>query len=382
MDGFENPIDNEVEATGRFRIYLGAMAGVGKTCAMLDEGWRRYTRGADVVAGLVETHDRDYTKSLLRDIPVVPPKQIHYKGHLFFEMDTQEILARRPTVVLVDELAHTNIPGSGPHEKRYEDVLDLLDAGIAVISTLNVQHIESIADAVEDMLGVKIKERVPDYVVRKADQIELIDSSPQQLRRRMLHGNIYPADKVQTALDNFFSTQNLTALRELALRYVADETDEDLISFLRRQNKRVFETRERFLVGLSLSSDTSRVLHRAARMALRSKADLTAILILADNDLSDKQREHINSLKKLSYDLGVVFIEKTGSKIADILVATAFELQITQIVLGSSKRSRLQELTKGSVISDVLRKVRKAGIDVHIIGVRSYDVSMATDFSS
>jgi len=374
----ESSLTNEVEAAGRFRIYLGAMAGVGKTCAMLDEGWRRLQRGADVVIGLVETHGRSHTQELIRDIPVIPQRVVTYQGREFTEMDTGAVLARNPEVVLVDELAHTNVPGSGVHGKRYEDVLDLLNAGIDVIATLNVQHIESIAGAVEEMLGVRIAERVPDWVVRQADQIELIDSSPQQLRRRMLHGNIYPQAKIQSALDNFFTTQNLTALRELALRYVADEADEDLLSsFANRHGRRVFETRERYLVGLSLSPETPRVLRRAARMAARSKADLRSLLIMPDSDISEQAGREIEELKKLSHDLGVVFLEKSGSKIADIMVETAFEHQITQIVIGASKRSRKDELLKGSIVNQVLRKVGPMGIDVHVIGIRDYDPGMA-----
>ncbi|WP_298338285.1 universal stress protein [Ferrimicrobium sp.] len=374
----EQSASNEVEAAGRFRIYLGAMAGVGKTCAMLDEGWRRMQRGADVVIGLVETHGRVHTQELIREIPVIPQRVVTYQGRQFMEMDTAAVVARHPDVVLVDELAHTNIPGSGPHEKRYEDVLDLLNAGIDVIATLNVQHIESIAGAVEEMLGVRISERVPDWVVRQADQLELIDSSPQQLRRRMLHGNIYPESKIQSALDNFFTTQNLTALRELALRFVADEADEDLLlSFANRQGRRVFETRERYLVGLSLSPETPRVLRRAARMAARSKADLRSLLIMPDTDISESASREIEALRKLSHDLGVVFLEKYGIKVADVMVETALEHQITQIVIGASKRSRRDELLKGSIVNQVLRKVGPMGIDVHVIGIRDYDPGLA-----
>ena len=192
--------DEGVRPTGRFRVYLGAAAGVGKTCAMLDEGWRRFQRGADVVVGFVETHKRPYTMEQIRDLPVVPRKQVEYRDSAWEEMDVDAVIARRPEVVLIDELAHTNVPGSGRHAKRWEDVLEILDAGIAVITTVNVQHIESLADAVERITGVGVRERVPDWVVRRADQLELIDSSADQLRRRMLHGNIYPENKVPSAL--------------------------------------------------------------------------------------------------------------------------------------------------------------------------------------
>ena len=190
--------DDAVRPTGRFRVYLGAAAGVGKTCAMLDEGWRRFQRGADVVVGYVETHQRPYTMEQLRDLPVLPRKRVTYREAEWEELDLEAVLSRRPEVVLIDELAHTNVPGSGPHEKRWEDVLAILEAGIAVICTVNIQHIESLSDAVERITGVAIRERVPDWVVRRADQVELIDSSADQLRRRMLHGNIYPG--AQSAL--------------------------------------------------------------------------------------------------------------------------------------------------------------------------------------
>ena len=216
--------DEGVRPTGRFRVYLGAAAGVGKTCSMLDEGWRRFQRGADVVGGFVETHKRPYTMEQIRDLPVVPRKQVAYRNAAWEEMDVDAVIARKPEVVLIDELAHTNVPGSGRHEKRWEDVLEILDAGIAVITTVNIQHIESLADAVERITGVGVRERVPDWVVRRADQLELNDSSADQLRRRMLHGNIYPEQKVPSALNGFFRTENLVALRELSLRFVADES--------------------------------------------------------------------------------------------------------------------------------------------------------------
>ena len=220
---------DSVSPAGGFRIYMGAVAGVGKTFAMLDEGWRRHRRGADVVVGFVETHGRPRTAELIRDLEVVPRKVVAYRESQFEEMDLDALLERRPEVALVDELAHTNVPGSGRNEKRWQDVIELLNAGIHVITTVNVQHLESIADAVERMTGSRVRERVPDWVVRKADQLELIDSSPEQLRRRMVHGNIYPPAKVQDALTHFFRTENLVALRELALRFVADETEEELL---------------------------------------------------------------------------------------------------------------------------------------------------------
>src|ERR1700678_1879635 len=246
-----------VEAAGHFRIYLGAAAGVGKTYSMLNEGHRRSQRGTDVVIGFVEAHRRLHTEELVAGLEVVPGKTVESRGTVFEEMDLDAVLRRHPKVALVDELAHTNVPGSSHNPKRWEDVTELLGAGIDVITTVNIQHLESIADAVEQITGVQIKERVPDWVLRKANQIELVDSSPEQLRRRMIHGNIYPAAQVPQALAHYFRTEHLTALRELTLRFLADETEEQLLEYLRRQHKGVvWETGERILVGITAAPGT------------------------------------------------------------------------------------------------------------------------------
>ncbi len=232
MSAVGDRVEDEVRPTGRFRIYLGSAAGVGKTVAMIDEGCRRAQRGRDVVIGFVETHGRTYTAERAAELEAVPRKKVQYRGVELEEMDVDAVIRRKPEVALVDELAHTNVPGSGPHEKRWEDVIQILEADIAVVTTVNIQHLESIADAVEKITGVRVGERVPDWVVRTADQLELIDSSPEQLRRRMIHGNIYPRDKVPAALSGFFRRENLAALRELALRFVADETEEEIQQYL------------------------------------------------------------------------------------------------------------------------------------------------------
>src|ERR1700722_183271 len=274
----ERDIAGEVEEVGPFRIYLGAAPGVGKTYAMLSEGQRRRRRGTDVVAGFVEAYGRPATEELISGLEVIPRKAVDYRGKRLEEMDLDAVLRRRPEVALVDELAHTNVPGSGRHGKRWQDVLDILGAGISVITTVNIQHLESIADEVEQMTGAKVRERVPDWVVRKADQIELVDSSPEQLRRRMVHGNIYPQQKVTQALANFFRTDNLTALRELALRFLADETDDELLEHLRRHETSVgWETWERVMVAVTAAPGADALLRRAARMAARLKSELDVI---------------------------------------------------------------------------------------------------------
>ena len=208
-------------ARGTLRIYLGAAPGVGKTFAMLNEGRRRRDRGTDVVVGVVETHGREKTAAQIGDLEVVPRRTVDYRDATFEEMDVDAVLARRPGVALVDELAHTNVPGSR-NEKRWQDVDELLDAGITVISTLNIQHLESLNDVVERITGSAQRESIPDEIVRRADQIELVDMSPEALRRRMAHGNVYPAERIDAALGNYFRVGNLGALRELALLWVAD----------------------------------------------------------------------------------------------------------------------------------------------------------------
>jgi two-component system, OmpR family, sensor histidine kinase KdpD len=370
--GNDRVVDSdEVEAAGRFRLYLGAAAGVGKTFAMLDEAHRRAGRGTDVVVGYVEAHRRPRTEERIEGLEIVPRKVVVYRGSRFEEMDVEAILARRPRLVLVDELAHTNVPGSGPHEKRWQDVMQLLEAGIDVISTVNIQHLESIADSVEQMTDTQVRERVPDRVVRKADQIELVDSSPEQLRRRMVHGNIYPAEKVPQALTHFFQTDNLFALRELALRFLADETEEELLEHLQRRHAgRLWETAERILVGVTAAPGTAGLVRRAARIASRSKAELDVVHI-ASGDAVSGHEEAIAALKELAIAVGARWHEVTSSDPARALIGFARENQITQIVIGASQRSRLQELLGGgSIARRVQRGAGAAGIDVHTIARR------------
>lgn len=362
-----------VRPAGRFRIYIGSAAGVGKTCAMLDEGWRRHERGTDVVIGLVETHGRHRTAELIRDLPAVPRRVVEHRGATFEEMDLEGVLARRPEVALVDELAHTNVPGPGSHEKRWQDVLDLLAAGIAVISTVNIQHLESLADAVEVITGARIRERVPDWVVRKADQLELIDSSADQLRRRMLHGNIYPATKVPSALNGFFRTENLVALRELALRFVADETEEELLRFLEEHRPAgVWDTTERFLVAVTSAPGSAVAVRRAARMARRTKGDLLVLHVrdVERESSSGAAADALQSIRTLTEDVGGTWIEVAGDDPARTVVEVAAEHQVTQIVVGATQRSRWDEITRGSVVRKILRFAAERDIDVHVIARR------------
>ena len=365
-----------VEAAGRFRIYLGAVAGVGKTYAMLNEGHRRLGRGADVVVGFVECHKRRLTEELIGGLEVVPRRVVDYRGSRLEEMDLDAILARRPKIALVDELAHTNVPGSGRNVKRWQDVLDILAAGIDVISTVNIQHLESIADEVEHMTGAPVRERVPDRVVRKADQIELGDSSPEQLRRRMLHGNIYPKERASLALINFFRTDNLIALRELALRFLADETDDELLEHLRKhESPEVWETCERIMVAVTAVPGTEGLLRRAARMATRLKGELDVVHVTA-GDATPRTRpddhKSVAGLEQLTADIGARWHELQDDDPARAIASFARGNQITQIVIGSSQRSRWQQLTGGgSRVKRIIDEAGALGVDVHVIALRS-----------
>jgi two-component system sensor histidine kinase KdpD len=353
-------------ARGQLRLYLGAAPGVGKTFAMLNEGRRRHDRGTDVVIGIIETHGRAHTAEQIGDLERVPLRRIEYRGSEFEEMDVDAVLARRPEVALVDELAHTNIPGAG-HEKRWEDVEVLLAAGIDVISTLNVQHLESLNDVVERITGVKQRETIPDGVVRRADQIELVDMTPEALRRRMAHGNVYKSDRIDAALSNYFRPGNLAALRELALLWLADRVDEGLESYRERNNiTEPWETRERVLVAVTGAPGTEALIRRAARMAQRTHGELLGVHVRSDDGLTGNGRsDAVERHRKLLTDLGGEYHEVVSSDIAAALAELARVENCTQLVLGASHRSRWDVLTRGSVINRVIRL--SGPIDVHVI---------------
>jgi two-component system sensor histidine kinase KdpD len=362
---------DEPDAAGRLRIYLGAAAGVGKTYAMLSEGHRRQERGADVAIAFVECHGRGLTERLIDGLEVIPRQTVTYRGSQLQELDLAAVLHRRPQVALVDELAHTNVPGSGPHEKRWQDVLDLLAAGIDVITTVNIQHLESLADEVERMTGARVRERLPDWVVRRADQIELVDSSPEQLRRRLVHGNIYPSEQVAQALTGFFRPENLTALRELALRFLAAETGDELLRHLSgTEPDVVWETTERILVAVGAAAGGDALLRRAARIAARVRAELDVVHVTAPDSRAEDDGE-IGPLRDLAADLGARWHDVRDDDPVRAIARFARQRQVTQIVIGSSQRSRWQQLVSGG--SNVLRLIREAGavgIDVHVIAQR------------
>ncbi|HEY2430749.1 MAG TPA: universal stress protein, partial [Acidimicrobiales bacterium] len=343
-------------ARGRLRIYLGAAPGVGKTFAMLNEGQRAKERGVDVVVGFVETHGRPRTAEQVGELEVLPRRRLTYRDSTFEEMDVDAILARRPERVLVDELAHTNIPGS-KHQKRWEDVEELLDAGIEVISTVNIQHLESLNDVVERITGIAQRETVPDAVVRGADQIELVDQTPEALRRRMAHGNIYPAERIDAALSNYFRTGNLTALRELALLWVADRVEESLQDYRERHGiAGPWETKERVVVALTGAPGGDDLIRRAARMAARSKAGLVGVHVRSEEGLVGAAPGDLAQHKALLEELGGTYREVSAPDVARALVRSARAENATQLVIGASRRSRWAELIRGSVVGGVLRE--------------------------
>jgi two-component system, OmpR family, sensor histidine kinase KdpD len=358
-----------VEAAGHFRIYLGAVAGVGKTYAMLNEARRRRDRGADIVVGFVECHGRQKTEDCICDLELVPRKTIEYRGTLLEEMDLEAVLRRRPSVALIDELAHTNVPAAGKNDKRWQDVMEILTAGIDVITTVNIQHLESLADEVEELTGAPVRERVPDWVVRRANQIELVDSSPEALRRRMLHGNIYPQEKVHQALTNFFRTDNLIALRELALRFLADKTDETLLDHLRdHQARAAWETAERIMVAVTTAPGTDALMRRAARMASRIKSELDVVHVAADDGSRAEDGAQADALRRLAADLGARWHELKDDDTARAIARFARQHQITQIVIGASQRSRWHQLIGGgSNVQRIIKEAGAFGIDVHVI---------------
>ena len=350
--------------SGSLRIYLGAAPGVGKTFAMLSEGRRRRERGTDVVVGFVEAHGRAQTAAEQGDLPVVPRRMVEYRGTVLPEMDLDAVLARRPEVALVDELAHTNVPGSR-HAKRYQDVQALLDAGIDVVTTLNIQHLESVTDVVERITGVRPRETVPDEVVRAAEQIELVDMTPEALRRRMAHGNIYPAESIDAALANYFRPGNLAALRELAILWMADRVDDELEAYRDRHGiTEPWETRERVVVAVTGAPTAGPLIRRAARIAQRTRSDLVGVHVRTDDGLAGPSDE-VDEQRRLVEELGGTYHETAGNDVAAALVDFARAENATQLVLGASQRSRLAELVRGSVIN---RVVRLSGpIDVLVI---------------
>ncbi|GHB29357.1 sensor histidine kinase [Streptomyces umbrinus] len=354
-------------ARGKLRIYLGAAPGVGKTYAMLSEAHRRVERGTDCVVAFVEHHNRPRTEVMLHGLEQIPRKELEYRGTVFTEMDVDAVLARRPEVALVDELPHTNIPGSR-NIKRWQDVEELLAAGIDVITTVNIQHLESLGDVVESITGVRQQETVPDEGVRRADQIELVDMSPQALRRRMAHGNIYKPDKVDAALSNYFRPGNLTALRELALLWVADRVDEYLTEYRSEHRvSKIWGSRERIVVGLTGGPEGRTLIRRAARLAEKGAGgEVLAVYIARSDGLTSASPKELAVQRTLVEDLGGTFHHVIGEDVPTALLDFARGVNATQIVLGVSRRKGWQYVFGPGVGATVARE-SGPDLDVHLI---------------
>ncbi|MET9482307.1 sensor histidine kinase KdpD [Streptomyces sp. NPDC006638] len=352
---------------GRLRIYLGAAPGVGKTYAMLSEAHRRVERGTDCVVALVEHHGRPRTEVMLHGLEEIGRRELEYRGTVFTEMDVDAVLERDPAVALVDEMAHSNVPGSR-NAKRWQDIEQLLDAGIDVVSTVNIQHLESLGDVVESITGVRQRETVPDEVVRRADQIELVDMSPQALRRRMAHGNIYQPDKLDAALSNYFRPGNLTALRELALLWVADRVDEYLQVYRGEHNIRsTWQARERIVVGITGGPEGRTLIRRAARLAEKGAGgEVLAVYIARSDGLTSASPKELTVQRTLAEDLGGTFHHVVGDDVPHALLDFARGVNATQIVLGSSRRKTWQYVFGPGVGTTVARE-SGPDLDVHIV---------------
>ena len=351
---------------GSLRIYLGSAPGVGKTFAMLHEARRRRGRGTDVVVGIVETHGRALTATLLEGLEVLPRLTVEYRGSRRAELDTAAVIARRPQVVLIDELARTNLPGSR-HEKRWQDVEDILDAGIDVLSTVNIQHLESLNDVVQSITGVRQHETVPDEVVRRAAQVELVDMTPEALRRRLAHGNVYGADKVNGAVANYFRLGNLSALREIALLWLADRVDEALERYRADQGIReAWPTRERVVVAVTGGPESETLLRRGARIATRAAGgQLFACHVRSSEDQVGVDPEALTRIRRVARDVGAEFHEVSGTEVAGAILDFARGVNATQIVVGVSRRSRWQQLLRPRIASEVADG--SGDIDVHLV---------------
>ncbi len=353
---------------GKLKLYIGSAAGVGKTYRMLNEARELRCRGVDAVVGFVETHGRADTIAQIGDLEIVPRKRIEYRGVELEEMDVDAVLARHPEVAIVDELAHTNVPGA-KRAKRWEDVIELLDEGINVISAVNVQHLESLNDVVAQTLGVTVRETVPDWVVATADQVINLDISAEDLRQRLQEGKIYPKEKIQTALANFFTEENLTTLRELALREVASSVDRVREQIVRREAGEVVapKTVDRLLVALSSDPPQSTVLLRkASRIAGRLNTDWYCVYVQTPDEAADRidstvQRRLVDNIQR-AQAMGAEVVKLTGTDVAATLLQFAREKGVTLILTGQSRRPWWQHPFKGSVVEQLVKNAE--GLDV------------------
>ena len=353
------------KAKGILKLFLGYAPGVGKTYSMLTEAIRRYSRGEDVVIGYVETHGRRGIAELLPQLEIIPRKKIEYKGTVFEEMDVDAITQRHPEVVLVDELAHTNIPGS-KHRKRYEDVLEILAAKTDVLSTVNIQHIESVAPTVNVFTGVVVRETVPDWVLQMSAETVMVDLTPEALQNRMKRGDVYGKEKVEQSLRNFFRRGNLIALRELALRQVAEQVDRSLASYMDEKDiQENWAVRERLAVCISSNPRAQYLLARAARMARRMDAELYAVHVDLSDDESPEDAKSLETNLKFAESLGAKVVRLQGHSVPDEAAKFVREKHITQMIFGRTATEGLNKLRYMNAISRFLRDA--PAVDVHIV---------------
>lgn len=354
---------------GKLKVFIGYAPGVGKTYAMLNEGNRRLSRGEDIVIGYLEVHGRKETEAQVKNLKTIPRKKILYNNITLEEMDTEAIINQNPNTVIVDELAHTNVP-SLKHKKRYEDVEEILNHGINVISTLNIQHLESLNDVVKSITGIKVTETIPDIIVENADEIVMIDITPEALQNRLKRGNVYKLENVDRSLKNFFRKGNLNALRELALRQTAEEVDEELLEYMNEHGiSENWNTCERIMVCISSNPSIKKLIRRGARRAKSYKCEWFVVYVdctrITEKKLAPKDIEMLDSHFKLAEQLGAEVIKLTGKSISKTLANFSMQKHITQIIIGHNKRNKWQRFIRGSTVTKLLDRTRN--IEIHVI---------------
>lgn len=361
------------QGRGTLKIFLGYAPGVGKTYAMLNEGNRRLKYGQDIVIGYVENHEREETDKQISDLQVLPRKKIAYNGVELEELDVEAVLGRHPTTVLIDELAHTNVPGS-KNKKRYADVLEILQSGINVISTLNIQHLESLNDVMFQITGIKVNETIPDKILQHADEVVVVDLTPDALQNRLRRGNVYNMEEVPQALKNFFRKGNLNALRELVLRQAAEEVDEALDDYMKREGiKDNWHTVERVMICISSSPSAKKLIRSGMRIASRYKCEWYVVTVNSTRRFVKKDTEAelkmLRSHIQLAAQLGAETVQLTGKSIAETLAAFANEKHITQIILGQSTRTKAETFLRGSTINKLIKMVKN--VEIHLIPINT-----------
>lgn len=357
------------ERRGKLKIFLGYAPGVGKTYSMLNEANRRLHRGEDIVIGYLESHGREETDNQVGDLEIIPPKCIVYDNIVLKEMDIEAVISRSPRTVLVDELAHTNAKGF-KHKKRYEDVQELLENGINVLTTLNVQHMESLNDIIKKITGVAVRETIPDKIVQNADEVVTVDITPEALQNRLKRGNIYKVENADRALKNFFRKGNLNALREISLRLTAEEVDEELLEYMDKHDiNETWPTSEKVLVCIAADNLSKRLVRRGARISKIYKCEWIVAYVncthWAAPNITDKGREIISDCFNIAGELGAETISLTGKSISEELIKFAIQNHVTQIVIGHSNRSPLQTFLRGSTVIKILKSARD--IEIHVI---------------